>query len=191
MFVIFVVVCSFSAQPVPEPSADRYVLGAAVVHGGLTVWPVVDRRPGGTGGYPLLADGLARGAVKVEEKDGGTVPELLVRNGSDLPLLLAAGDLVTGGRQDRVVVADLVVPAHSDATVAVNCVEQGRWNGGTQFGSGGRAEYALKQAVEIGTDQHETWTTVAALNAQKAEALKARGLQVDALAPSTGPTARR
>lgn len=170
----------------PPIAGDRYALGARVTHGALSVWPVLDNRPSTTGEYLTLADGLAGGKVSVEEKDGGTVPELLVKNATDTPLLLVAGDIVTGGRQDRVVVADHVVPPRSEAAVAVNCVEHGRWSGGAQFGYGGRAEYELKQAVEVDNDQGKTWAKVAELNARKQTQLAAKGVQDHALAPSTG-----
>lgn len=178
-----------AAPPAPEApvsSTERYALGPPVRHGALAVWPVLDARPSTTGEYLTLADGLASGRVEVAEKDGGTVPELLVKNSSDLALFLAAGDLVTGGRQDRVIVADHVVPPRSEAVVAVNCVEHGRWSGGASFAYGGRVEYQLKQAVEIDTEQAKTWATVAELNAKKGDALKAKGVRVDELSPTTG-----
>jgi len=170
----------------PPIARDRYTLGARVTHGALAVWPVLDSRPSTTGEYLTLADGLAAGTVSVEEKDGGSVPELHVKNTTDTPLLLVAGDIVTGGRQDRVVVADHVVPARSSASVAVNCVEHGRWSEGSKFGYGGRAEYELKQAVEVDNDQGKTWAKVAELNARKQTQLAAKGVKEDALAPSTG-----
>lgn len=180
-----------AAPPAAPPAAeaaqtDRYTLGSPVRHGALAVWPVLDTRPSTTGEYLTLADGLAGGRVEVVEKDGGTVPELLVKNTSDLALFLAAGDLVTGGRQDRVIVADHVVPPRSEAAVAVNCVEHGRWSGGAQFAYGGRVEYQLKQAVEIDTEQSKTWAKVAELNARKGETLMAKGVVEDELAPTTG-----
>ncbi len=179
--------------PIDNPTAaltpvegGRYVLGARVVHGNLAVWPVVDTRPSTTGAYVTLADGLARGVVTVTEKDGGTVPTLTVTNQSDRPLFLAAGDVVTGGRQDRVVVADLVIDPHATEAVAVNCVEHGRWSGGASFGYGGRAELGLKQTLEVDKDQGRTWAKVAELNEAKASNLAALGYAADELAPSTG-----
>lgn len=174
------------ALVLPALAAERYTLGARLVNGALAVWPVLDQRPTTTGAYLTLADGLASGQVSVEEKDGGTVPELLVKNSADTPVLLAAGDIVTGGRQDRVIIADQVVPAGASVSVAVNCVEQGRWAGGASFGYGGRAEYALKQAVEHDNDQSRTWAKVAELNAKKADLLQAKGITEAALSPSTG-----
>jgi hypothetical protein len=48
-----------------------------------------------------------------------------------------AGEVITGGHQDRIISEDRIVPAHSDALpVAVFCVEPNRWQGPTgQFTS--------------------------------------------------------
>ena len=49
-------------------------------------------------------------------------------NNSDRPLLLLAGEIVTGGKQDRVIGADRLVPPKSDPIdLSVFCVEPGRW----------------------------------------------------------------
>lgn len=170
----------------PPIAGDRYSLGARVTHGALAVWPVLDKRPSTTGDYLTLADGLAGGKVTVKETEGGTVPTLLVKNSTDTALLLVAGDIVTGGKQDRVIVADHVVPPRTEASVAVNCVEHGRWSEGSTFGYGGRAEYELKQAVEVDNNQGKTWEKVAELNDKKRTRLAAKGVKEDGLAPSTG-----
>src|SRR4029077_17374623 len=49
-------------------------------------------------------------------------------NNSKRPLLLLAGEIVTGGKQDRVIGKDRIVPAESDpGDLSVFCVEPGRW----------------------------------------------------------------
>jgi hypothetical protein len=49
-------------------------------------------------------------------------------NNSDRPLILLAGEIVTGGKQDRVIGKDRIVPPESDPVdLAVFCVEPGRW----------------------------------------------------------------
>jgi hypothetical protein len=49
-------------------------------------------------------------------------------NNSKHPLLLLAGEIVTGGKQDRVIGKDRIVPAESDPVdLSVFCVEPGRW----------------------------------------------------------------
>jgi len=49
-------------------------------------------------------------------------------NNSKRPLLLLAGEIVTGGKQDRVIGKDRIIPAESDPVdLSVFCVEPGRW----------------------------------------------------------------
>src|SRR6202043_1491513 len=56
------------------------------------------------------------------------VNRLVLVNNSKRPLLLLAGEIVTGGKQDRVIGKDRIVPAESDPVdLSVFCVEPGRW----------------------------------------------------------------
>jgi sulfur carrier protein ThiS len=59
---------------------------------------------------------------------GAEVNRLVLLNNSDRPLLLLAGEIVTGGKQDRVIGSDRIVPPKSDPVdLSVFCVEPGRW----------------------------------------------------------------
>src|SRR5690242_14106619 len=60
--------------------------------------------------------------------DGAQVNQLMLINNSKRPLLLLAGEIVSGGKQDRVIGKDRIVPAESDPIdLSVFCVEHGRW----------------------------------------------------------------
>ena len=69
------------------------------------------------------------------------VNQLVLVNNSKRPLLLLAGEIVTGGKQDRVIGKDRIVPAESDPVdLSVFCVEPGRWvaaNGKDEFSTAG------------------------------------------------------
>ena len=53
---------------------------------------------------------------------------LVLVNNSKRPLLLLAGEIVTGGKQDRVIAKDRIVPAGGDPIdLSVFCIEHGRW----------------------------------------------------------------
>jgi hypothetical protein len=58
-------------------------------------------------------------------------------NNSKRPLLLLAGEIVTGGKQDRVIGKDRIIQAESDPVdLSVFCVEPGRWvASSTHFGA--------------------------------------------------------
>jgi hypothetical protein len=114
-------------------------------HGNLTIFPVVAAKSYPTGEFLTLDEGLHSGEVVVTEAgsvqglirrhgtpilrgDGAEVNRLVLINNSRRPLLLLAGEVVSGGKQDRVIGKDRIVPAESDPIdLSVFCVEHGRW----------------------------------------------------------------
>ena len=125
-------------------------------HGNLTVFPVVAARSYPTGEFLTLDEGLRSGEVVVTEagnvqglirrhtmppvrNDGAQVNRLVLVNNSKRPLLLLAGEIVTGGKQDRVIGRDRIVPPESDPVdLSVFCVEPGRWVATSEhFGASG------------------------------------------------------
>ena len=114
-------------------------------HGNLTVFPVVAAKSYPTNEFITLDEGLRSGEVVVTEagsvqglvrrhgtpihrNEGAEVNRLVLVNNSSRPLLLLAGEVVSGGKQDRVIGKDRIVPAESDPIdLSVFCVEHGRW----------------------------------------------------------------
>ncbi len=91
-------------------------LAIYLVHGTSVAGPV-----------PLtLEEALAKGAVEVRET--GSVNELEIENISGLEVFVQGGDIVKGGRQDRVLAVSLLLPPKSGKLpISAFCVEQGRW----------------------------------------------------------------
>jgi hypothetical protein len=96
--------------------------------------------------------GNARGLIRrhpspAMPREGAQVNRLVLINNSKRPLVLLAGEIVTGGKQDRVIGKDRIVPAESDPVdLSVFCVEPGRWVASSeQFGASG-AMYGSKSA---------------------------------------------
>lgn len=86
-------------------------------------WP--EHRPSP---YTLLGEALARHETLVDEiSDHGSVPELLVVNRSDRPILIPEGEVLVGAKQNRVVNVTVLVPPKASLVLPVSCVEQGRW----------------------------------------------------------------
>jgi len=74
-----------------------------------------------------LEEALAKGRVKVSET--GSVNALIVENDGDDEVFIQAGDIVKGGRQDRVLSVDLLLPPRSGRVlIPAFCVEPGRWS---------------------------------------------------------------
>ena len=137
-------------------------------HGNLTVFPVVAAKSYPTGEFLTLDEGLRSGEVVVTEAgnvqglirrhgtpihqyDGAEVNRLVLVNNSKRPLLLLAGEVVSGGKQDRVIGKDRIVPAESDPIdLSVFCVEHGRWVASTEQFGASEALYGKNAGTNIG-----------------------------------------
>lgn len=99
--------------------------------------------------YLTLEEGLGTGRVSLSEvNDGGVVPSLRLVNGSGQPVFLLGGELVRGGKQDRMVNTDVLVAAGADIRVPVSCVERGRWRYATKrFSSGGTGSPTVRASL--------------------------------------------
>ncbi|MBX3503115.1 MAG: hypothetical protein KF889_27035 [Alphaproteobacteria bacterium] len=106
--------------------AADYRLSGPYTHGNLTLY-MIHGKPGDTGKPPLtLQEALQRGFVRVRET--GNVDQLDIENVGDQDIFVQAGDIVKGGKQDRVVQLDLVLaPRSGRIPLAAFCVEAGRW----------------------------------------------------------------
>src|SRR5271166_1037428 len=129
---------AWAGEVTPAPG---YKVLEPIRHGNLTVFPVVAAKSYPTGEFLTLDEGLRSGEVVVTEagavqglirrhpvpvirNDGvqmnglqGNRPQvnrLVLVNNSKRPLLLLAGEIVSGGKQDRVIGKDRIVPAESD-----------------------------------------------------------------------------
>ncbi len=113
----------------PASAADNaYRLTGPYTHDALAIY-LIHREAEDSGPEPLtLAEAMEQEIVKVLET--GDVEELVVRNLGDREVFIQAGDIVKGGKQDRVLTVSMVVPPGSgDIPVGAFCVEQGRWEG--------------------------------------------------------------
>lgn len=141
----FVVLDHRDARAGEVTSNSEYKVLDPIRHGNLTVFPVVAAKSYPTSEFLTLDEGLRSGEVIVTESgsvqglirrhlnpgirhDGAQVNRLVLVNNSKRPLLLLAGEVVSGGKQDRVIGKDRIVPAESDPVdLSVFCVEPGRW----------------------------------------------------------------
>jgi hypothetical protein len=158
-----------------------------ITRGNLSIFPVASALDADTSGFLTLDDGLASGVVKivergrieptmmrrrmprwpgpapVEPRGGASVNELVLINESSRPLILLAGEVVSGGKQNRVIGADLVVPPKSDPLpLTVFCVEHGRWSAGSAgFGSAKlMAHPEIRKQVQVYKSQQGVWDSV-------------------------------
>jgi len=96
--------------------------------------------------------------------DSARVNQLVLVNNSKRPLVLLAGEIVTGGKQDRIIAKDRIVPPESDPIdLGVFCVEPGRWTAtSAKFGGLGAtiAQPSVRRIAMAAKDQSKVWSSV-------------------------------
>lgn len=95
------------------------------VHANLALY--FAQGPSAPGPVPLtLQEALAKNQVLVHET--GDVNRLIVENRGSEEVFIQAGEIVKGGKQDRVLTVSLLLPKNSGPVpIGAYCVEQGRW----------------------------------------------------------------
>ena len=138
------------ASNLAGPVRPEWRLGSPLKHNNLTVFPVMaDASQAGTD-LITLDEGLRSGKVIITElgadgrsrtinrrrvSDDAEVNRLALTNKSGKPLVLIAGEMIVGGKQDRIVGHDCIIEAsNTPVPLDVFCVEHGRWSGGASFG---------------------------------------------------------
>jgi hypothetical protein len=117
----------------------------------IALEPVSPRAPGAPDPVPpylLFEQAVAGGAVEVQEIGSGTVPSVAATT-KDHPVVIFAGDTITGGKQNRFINVSVWLSATKVTQLPVTCLEHGRWDPGhaARFGAGRKADYALRSMV--------------------------------------------
>jgi hypothetical protein len=176
------------ASPAARP---EWRLGAPVTHNNLMVFPVLADETHNTEEFITLDEGLRSGKVTVTEigangrsqairsnqrsDDHAEVNRLMVTNNSGKTLVLIAGEIVIGGKQDRIVGHDcLVSSSNKPVPLDVFCVEHGRWQAAAAVGQGqGTVETVdhfassviaspqVREKAQAYKDQSQVWSEVA------------------------------
>lgn len=121
-----------SAKPeVSNVTVGDYTLQAPIYAGSVALVPVSMNKPisNQDGNFITLSEARKEGSVEITEIESEDVNTLKVENKGTRPLLLLGGDLLMGGKQDRIVARDVIVPPGKTVNVEVFCVEHGRWDG--------------------------------------------------------------
>jgi hypothetical protein len=191
-FVVLMAVAVVAGRGAPVAAGgswSAYRVLKPIESGDLTLFPVV-REDGKTmdgDQFVTLDEGLKSGEVEVTEAGkvrglirsrGGSAPQryegdqvntLVLVNNSNRPLLLLAGEIVTGGKQDRVIAKDRIVPAGADPIdLSVFCIEHGRWTeSSAKFSTTANAagesfmvQPAVRQQAMVAKDQQQVWDSV-------------------------------
>ena len=178
----FVWAGSGTPAPDPKPEGDWRLLDP-ITYENISIFPVVSSLSQDTSSFVTLDDGLSSGDVLVREQGGegmarsrdsrsdarqyntgASVNQLVLINRGKRPVVLLAGELVSGGKQDRIIAKDrIVAPGADPLPLDVFCVEHGRWSAGTQFSAAKTMVHpSVREQAAVKQSQNEVWASVRA-----------------------------
>jgi hypothetical protein len=157
--------------PQPTPLTERAALLRPIQVDSLTLTPIVATEAGLPQGADLdvvtLDEAFGQKLVAIKEKEDETVNQLTLTNKSDRPMFLLAGEVIIGGKQDRIIGQNTIIAAQQTHVVPVFCVEHGRWSEGDQgrvFTSGQALAHGRLRAQASFSGQSEVWAEVSRKN---------------------------
>jgi len=166
---------------------DNNSVGEAFQVDNLTVFPIYAKKQPDVGKFVTLEEAVKAGKAEVRELgaddiagrrgDNAQVNTLVIDNRGGTTILVLAGTVVVGGKQDRQVGQDFVIPPRKTVPIDAFCVEHGRWDGkrdgkvtGGKFGSVPiLANQKVRGAGQYKKDQREVWDQVSKVNADNSK----------------------
>jgi hypothetical protein len=137
-------------------SVSRDTSAFVTLDEGLSSGDVVVREQG--------SDGMARnrGVALPQYNTGASVNQLVLINRGKRPVVLLAGELVSEGKQDRVIAKDrIVAPGADPLPLDVFCVEHGRWSSGLQFSAANTMVHpSVREQAAVNQSQSDVWESV-------------------------------
>lgn len=174
----FVWAGSGSPSSQPKPEGDWRLLDP-ITYENISIFPVISSVSRDTSAFVTLDEGLSSGEVIVREQGGdgmarsrgvalpqynssASVNQLVLINRGKRPVVLLAGELVSGGKQDRIIAKDRIVAPGSDPLpLDVFCVEHGRWSSGLQFSAANTMVHpSVREQAAVNQSQTEVWDSV-------------------------------
>lgn len=159
-------ICGFSAN-IASAQTDGYKISAPVTYKNLSVFLIHGKNELDNENILTLQEAMEQKILIVYETSD--VNELLVQNKSaKYEVFIQSGDIVKGGKQDRVLSVDVIIPTKSaKISIEAFCVESGRWqkrkseNAGEFSSSNERlVTRDLKLAANKARSQSDVWKEV-------------------------------
>jgi hypothetical protein len=199
-------------EPPAKPEGDWHIL-EPITYENISIFPVARSASGYDTSYFLTLDeGLSTGEVIVREqgsdgmarsrgeeprvipeyRTGPAVNQLVLVNRSKRPLLLLAGELISGGKQDRIIGKDRIVPVGAPPLpLDVFCVEHGRWSNGANYVSSKTIVHpSVREKAAVDQEQSQVWSAVrSGSTAAKPAAAPASRLSADVLSSTIASAA--
>jgi len=117
----------FALASIALSQAPAYRISQPYSHKNLTIFLIHGNNETSKTNIITLPEALERRIFRVYET--GDVNELTVENISkEFDVFIQSGDIVKGGKQDRVLAVSIIIPARSGrVSIDAFCVESGRW----------------------------------------------------------------
>ena len=158
--------------------SNRYTVSEPVTYKNLSIFLIHGKDENSKGNILTLQEALERKLFAVYETSD--VNELEVENLSkEFDVFIQSGDIVKGGKQDRVLAVSIIIPARSGrVSIEAFCVESGRW---TKRGDEESGKFTssndrlvtkeLKIAANGQRSQQEVWKQVSEAQAKLGKAV--------------------
>ncbi len=111
-----------------------------------------------------LKTAMSKRTVKLKERGNymlDNINVLLIENNSGKDLVIKSGEIVMGGRQDRVFAKDTILEAGKEHLVPVYCIEENRWSDKEQkFIYRGTTGSGLQTIIDTAQNQTKVWDEI-------------------------------
>lgn len=169
LFISATLLCFLTAAGIhtaAEP-ADTNTVSGPYSHKNISIYLVHGKNAINADTFLTLEEAMDRKKATVHETEN--VNQLSITNSSNFNIFIMSGDIVKGGKQDRVIQYNYIVPPGAKRMpVSAFCVESGRWQkrGGEnaeRFSSSREmiASKDLKMSVKKDKSQSQVWSKVA------------------------------
>lgn len=151
----------------PKTLLEKAKLADPITVESLTLTPLIatDGQAAMVEDLMTLDETMPKGQVKIVEFNEGDVNNLTFSNKSEHPVFLLAGEVIIGGKQDRIIGQNTVIPAKKTQQVPVFCVEHGRWTGETkEFATANALAHGRLRTQATFEGQQAVWNEVATKN---------------------------
>ena len=125
LFTAFFIVAGLTGLAMGQ--TNGYTVSEPISYKNLSIFLIHGKDENTKGNILTLQEAMERNLFVVYET--GSVNELMVENLSkEFDVFIQSGDIVKGGRQDRVLAVSIIIPARSGkVSIEAFCVESGRW----------------------------------------------------------------
>jgi hypothetical protein len=174
------------------------VFGPAQNYRNITILPIIaglNHSPN----YLTLGEAASARLVSITEtSQAGTVPELLMANAGEKPVLLLDGEELAGAKQNRVLNTSILLREKSQTRIPVSCTESGRWSYSSpafapadvvmekeiRARKSRSVSQSLSAKAQYHSDQQEVWSGISALHC-KAQSSSPTNAMADAFKAHT------